>query len=720
MANILFKRGLQSALPKTAQDGVFYLTTDTNRLYVGQSDSSAPVLLNQTVQIVPSVSYLPGEDNNQTGVKTVNDFYYCTAENILAVYTGTEWKQINPDHNDNDTIKVTGITVSNPVADATNGTLTYDMAVQQSKTDISGKVTNLPNVNFAFTLTNEDLEKIIHDPASVSLSVSAVSGAVKVATTGTGSDGDADPVIIKSGSNVTVSSSSNEITISAIDSQYKLSTAASGTNAQVKLTNTGDSGEVTSATFKAGTDLNIQADANGITYNHASISTAQDKTTQATSLNAESTINVVTAVETNNGHTTKVTTKSYKLPVDTKITAVTDTVKDDWKTTITQTGGQSFNIDFSSDAAALEEKLFDEIDSKLAVANTALTYKGTIEAYSALANKTSVEIGDVWMLNADDGSYKTGDLFIATVANEADHNGGVITEGKVVWTYVPSGDELNTDTLFYGDVTVTTTTEDTGGQVKYTLKASATEDGENRLPADNEELVITGGKDILIKSSGTNNGAEICHKDYGTVEEDASGEVESSTELIAITDLEINNGHITKITKEKFTPETVTLSGTSNKIVLKDNDGGEKSSIAVSGDNWITPSITDDKLTLAHGTAVATGATSKGTGNADTTLEASGSFNVLTNVKYDTNGHIVSVTEQTLTLPEDNNTHYDLFIGESSSSTTATTKDVQNPYLILKDEDGARDTISLTSSNKSLTVTGSSGAVTFGLVWDTF
>lgn len=37
--NVLFKRGLHSNLPATtaAQDGVFYLTTDTNRLYVGLS-----------------------------------------------------------------------------------------------------------------------------------------------------------------------------------------------------------------------------------------------------------------------------------------------------------------------------------------------------------------------------------------------------------------------------------------------------------------------------------------------------------------------------------------------------------------------------------------------------------------------------------------------------------------------------------------------------------
>ena len=35
MANVMFKRGLSANLPEVAQDGVFYLSTDTNRLYVG-------------------------------------------------------------------------------------------------------------------------------------------------------------------------------------------------------------------------------------------------------------------------------------------------------------------------------------------------------------------------------------------------------------------------------------------------------------------------------------------------------------------------------------------------------------------------------------------------------------------------------------------------------------------------------------------------------------
>jgi len=41
MANVLFKRGAQANLPSStsAVDGVFYLTTDTNRLYVGQGNN---------------------------------------------------------------------------------------------------------------------------------------------------------------------------------------------------------------------------------------------------------------------------------------------------------------------------------------------------------------------------------------------------------------------------------------------------------------------------------------------------------------------------------------------------------------------------------------------------------------------------------------------------------------------------------------------------------
>lgn len=108
MANVLFKRGQQASLPAqgSAQDGVFYLTQDTNRLYIGEGTSLK--LLNQTVQIVASLNELVSMSNAWTATQKEshrNDFYYVSSGaesvsgNILAVWNGTDWVQINPDTN---------------------------------------------------------------------------------------------------------------------------------------------------------------------------------------------------------------------------------------------------------------------------------------------------------------------------------------------------------------------------------------------------------------------------------------------------------------------------------------------------------------------------------------------------------------------------------------------------------------------------------------------
>lgn len=44
MANVMFKRGLASALPTTGLvDGAFYLTTDTDKLYVSDGEVLKPI-----------------------------------------------------------------------------------------------------------------------------------------------------------------------------------------------------------------------------------------------------------------------------------------------------------------------------------------------------------------------------------------------------------------------------------------------------------------------------------------------------------------------------------------------------------------------------------------------------------------------------------------------------------------------------------------------------
>lgn len=88
MAFYKFLRGLSSALPKVAEDGVFYLTTDTHQLFVGQGTDMCPV--NEGVVTVEGVEQLP-----ETAI--TGSFYYATTENVLCVYNGQGFVQINPD-----------------------------------------------------------------------------------------------------------------------------------------------------------------------------------------------------------------------------------------------------------------------------------------------------------------------------------------------------------------------------------------------------------------------------------------------------------------------------------------------------------------------------------------------------------------------------------------------------------------------------------------------
>lgn len=110
--NLMFKRGLAANLPAidAAKDGVFYLTTDTEKLYVGIGTNR--VELNKTIRTVPNIHLLP------TTKVEVGDIYYVMPGggsgnatengkfgNILAICTGfdasdnPEWTQINPDTN---------------------------------------------------------------------------------------------------------------------------------------------------------------------------------------------------------------------------------------------------------------------------------------------------------------------------------------------------------------------------------------------------------------------------------------------------------------------------------------------------------------------------------------------------------------------------------------------------------------------------------------------
>ena len=82
---IKFYKGLVEQLPASGANGALYITTDEGAIYLGTGTGMKR--LGDFVQ-VDNVASLPAKAHESC-------LYYCVAENILAKWNGTEWKQIN-------------------------------------------------------------------------------------------------------------------------------------------------------------------------------------------------------------------------------------------------------------------------------------------------------------------------------------------------------------------------------------------------------------------------------------------------------------------------------------------------------------------------------------------------------------------------------------------------------------------------------------------------
>lgn len=86
MADMLkFFKGLEANLPAAGANGALYITTDEGAIYLGTGTGMQR--LGDFIQVA-NVAALPEKAHESC-------LYYCVAENILAKWNGTEWKQIN-------------------------------------------------------------------------------------------------------------------------------------------------------------------------------------------------------------------------------------------------------------------------------------------------------------------------------------------------------------------------------------------------------------------------------------------------------------------------------------------------------------------------------------------------------------------------------------------------------------------------------------------------
>ena len=82
---IKFFKGLEANLPAAGTNGALYITTDEGAIYLGTGTGMKR--LGDFIQVA-NVAALPEKAHESC-------LYYCVAENILAKWNGTEWKQIN-------------------------------------------------------------------------------------------------------------------------------------------------------------------------------------------------------------------------------------------------------------------------------------------------------------------------------------------------------------------------------------------------------------------------------------------------------------------------------------------------------------------------------------------------------------------------------------------------------------------------------------------------
>lgn len=248
MANVGFKLGTQAkvdALLKTpgtsVVEGSFYLTSDTHRLYIGQkataSDTNAQLFpVNEGVITVTNTSDLPDVSESDKSVYA-GRFYYVTNGNILCVYNGKSWVQINPDH---DTY------IDSHSYSVKDGTIT-DNIHRSDGQELNATFTVTGANGIQITGTGTTLT-ITGDKYSLSSTVADNKATVKLDSANTADD---TSVVLAGGDNVTITQNTDtkEVTIKSEDTKLTSLTGASAAEGFTITGHNSDGGDTTAATI---------------------------------------------------------------------------------------------------------------------------------------------------------------------------------------------------------------------------------------------------------------------------------------------------------------------------------------------------------------------------------------------------------------------------------------------------------------------------------------
>lgn len=457
--NVSFLIGSQSkvnellAATSGIQAGAFYVTNDTNRLYFG-ADATKLVALNQGVQTVGTTAQLTDPEAGQ--------FYYVADQNVLCVYNGKNWVQINPDNNTTNASMATAITTAENTS-----------TVQTTVTDSASK-----SVSSSFVLKGQNLT-ITSEGTTITLT-----GDVYSMTTEAGkinlTKNDAVVAtanIVAADATVAIGGDTNGITIAG----NKVNSVGGTADADGNLTMTVNQarGGSVSGSFKltaqGGVSIAKGAGANELIIASETYELDAEDATDGVAIKLTGTKGASASVTMVKGdNIKKLAIEEGNIAIDSKdsyVSGLSQTANAEGGFTITaaQTEGRasaSVTIDpqikygaagtetvkFKDGVATLSVYTKAEVDDALLKAGQtqdamrfAGVVKGAEEINTALgkgiANGDTFKVSGSFNLTigGEVVTLKTGDLLIAT-GTEVDN---IIPAENVEWQYIPSGDDVD-------------------------------------------------------------------------------------------------------------------------------------------------------------------------------------------------------------------------------------------------------------------------------------
>lgn len=742
MANVMFKRGTQTGFNNltTYQDGCFYLTTDSHRLYVGTGNNKAD-LVSQSVITYPNWAAIEALSNKSSssyapGLCSEGQFYYAKAENILCTYSEGKWVQINPDHNDDHDTYVKSVSVvKNATETEKDKQLVYDVKITQAQKDLKGNNEGASSeVSGKITISAADLGQITTH-TDVGMEAEKSNSKVYLKNNGVGANA-AAKVELAGGGSVSVSTDgSNKITISGVDTTYSLNTTTNTTGAKAALQNQNGTTESSFAVEVDGNVLTVESNTAGkngsIKLAHATTLTSKVFyiPTNATADESGNVTLSMPAVSINEyGHVTAVGIRDVTLPKDkdTKVSAVTAdnsgkitvTMKDEHTTietpvvsnavlfhTITVDGAEK-TVYNQGDLGAFYSS--DKVDTLITDAKSemnAMTYCGTVTK-SAFDQITGPQKGDTYKaaesftIGSGDGAIQvdTGDLIIYNGADVATDTAGDITK----WEVIPSGDDI--DTTY--DISLNGTTIQLNNKVNSQTAGT---------------IAVKGAGGISVTN---NDGLSIAHTN--TVTAGVAKSTGLADRKFTIPTINYDNyGHITglgpattiELPADKDTTYTFGSDAKTKTVLLKNSSQVTTGSLQfTTSDNNFVVSMSNahaDKPVVDLKLATVTKEDSVSTNNVSYSPLSGGSEQVFTvaKAKVDDYGRVTGFENQTITLNTDQLTY---------NVSTNVADNILSINSSLAGKVGAAQSKSVKVKSGSLAFSKAEDVVFVDLVWGTF